>query len=78
MFASTLRQREENVSIEPRVLPDLLVCRTRDLHIPDFAECLVENPGKCRCAVAFGYGFLCEHPDRDTFAQKTKVEDRSF
>ena len=37
-------------------------CRTLDIAIPGYEECLREGPNPCRYALPFGYGFLCHHP----------------
>jgi hypothetical protein len=37
-------------------------CRTFDIGVTGFEECLREGPNSCRYALAFGYSFLCHHP----------------
>ena len=37
-------------------------CRSMDLHVDGFAECLQVGPNSCRYAVPFGYAFLCRQP----------------
>jgi len=39
-----------------------LDCRTLDLGIQGFAECLRQGPSGCQYAMPFGYAFLCSHP----------------
>jgi hypothetical protein len=37
-------------------------CRTLDLGIEGFVECLRAGPNSCKHAMPFGYAFLCRHP----------------
>ena len=37
-------------------------CRTFDIGIAGYEECLREGPNSCRYALPFGYSFLCHHP----------------
>ena len=37
-------------------------CRTLDIAIPGYEECLRVGPNPCRYALPFGYSFLCHHP----------------
>jgi hypothetical protein len=37
-------------------------CKTLDLGVQGFAECLQQGPSACRYAVPFGYAFLCSDP----------------
>jgi len=52
---------------ELKPLPDPSICRTKDIGIKEFFECLVHCPQRCPHAVSFGQIFLCNHPDRHTF-----------
>ena len=54
-------------------LPDLKICRVKDV-VSGIAECLTENPGMCRYAVQFGYGFFCRHPQRKEFMTDITVK----
>ena len=38
-------------------------CRTFDLGLDGFTECLKVGPNSCRYALPFGYSFLCSHPE---------------
>lgn len=46
----------------PRVLPDPAICRTRNIGLARYADCLVENPWQCAHAMSFGFGHVCQHP----------------
>ena len=37
-------------------------CRTRDIGIEGYVECLLQGPNACRYALPFGYCFLCCSP----------------
>ena len=37
-------------------------CRTFDIGIVGYEECLRAGPNPCRYALPFGYGFLYHHP----------------
>ena len=73
---------EPNVTTEPptgrqpRTLPDVQICRVRDIGITDFADCLVQNPFECKYAPSFGNGFLCQHPDWKEICQKTRAREQ--
>ncbi len=43
-------------------------CKTLDLGIADYAECLRAGPNDCRYALPFGYAFLCRHSRLSTLA----------
>jgi len=46
-------------------------CRTFDIAIPGYEECLRVGPNACRYALPFGYSFLCHHPRlRESQAEK--------
>jgi hypothetical protein len=53
-------------------------CRTLDLGIQGFAECLRQGPSRCRYALPFGYAFLCSHPRlcRGTEASEVRASSR--
>jgi hypothetical protein len=53
-------------SAEECGLPDPAICRTRKITAEIF-ECLVEDPNQCRCAMPFGFGHFCQHPQRQCF-----------
>ena len=38
-------------------------CRTMDLGLEGFRECLQVGPNACNYALPFGYAFLCCHPE---------------
>ena len=40
-------------------------CKTLDIGIDGYEECLRAGPNLCRYALPFGYGFLCHHPRLD-------------
>ena len=63
---------EELAPRKPRVLPSMAICRATEMGIDLFADCLVERPGECPYALAFGYGFLCKHPHRKEIIANTK------
>jgi hypothetical protein len=52
-------------SNDPQVpLPDMEHCRARRMtESCEVVDCLVANP-TCNHALAFGYGYLCQHPRR--------------
>lgn len=52
---------------EIRGLPDPEICRTKDIHVKFFSECLVERPFECIHALALSGRFICNHPDRHKF-----------
>jgi hypothetical protein len=52
--------------------PDFKRCRTFDIGIAGYAECLCSGPNMCRHAVPFGYTFLCHHP---RLAQRIRREE---
>jgi hypothetical protein len=46
-----------------RKFPDPAVCRVQ--HITeDLFECEADDADHCPCALAFGLGYYCKHPDR--------------
>lgn len=45
-----------------RVLPDPAICRTRNIGLARYADCLVEDPSTCPYAIVFGFGHVCQHP----------------
>jgi len=62
------RSMIDNTVSNQRRLPDPEKCRTRYLgQTFCFSDCLVENPDACECAVRFGFGVFCRHPDRRSF-----------
>ena len=58
------------------VLPDMELCRVKNIDIEQFTVCLVNNPYNCKYALAFGDGYFCLHPNREQILQNTpkKVE----
>jgi hypothetical protein len=60
---------EKHAESLPRVLPDIRICRVESMGIDKFAKCLVERPQDCKFALAFGYEFFCQHPDREKITQ---------
>jgi hypothetical protein len=54
-------------------------CRTLDLGIQGFAECLRQGPSRCKYALPFGYAFLCQHPRlcRGTSSSEKEGSSRS-
>jgi hypothetical protein len=61
-----------------RVLPDPTVCRAKSAGFGDYADCLVEHPLQCRCALRLGDGFLCLHPQRNEIVMRTSANGREF
>ena len=59
-----------------RTLPDPAICRARDIKLPDYADCLVDDPCSCRYALNFGDVFLCRSPERKEIVARTKAEPR--
>lgn len=52
--------------------PDVARCRAR--QVPGQAglvDCLVAEGARCPYALSFGYGFLCNHPQRDEIIART-------
>ena len=62
---------DEPTKYKVRDLPDMKICRAKDMHIPSFADCLVENPYECEHSLRFGYGFFCYHPNRKEIIRNT-------
>ena len=60
---------KDHTDRERELFPNLGICRTRLLEAVDLVECLVESPGKCPYALAFGGDFFCQHPDGLMFAK---------
>ncbi|MBI4631122.1 MAG: hypothetical protein HY740_05285 [Chloroflexi bacterium] len=50
--------------------PDLENCRAKKMA-PEFAECLVKNPRRCRFVLPFGDGNFCRHPKREEIIKQT-------
>ena len=46
---------------------DRKICCAEATGISDIAVCLLPDPGICRYALSFGYGFFCRHPGREEF-----------
>ena len=54
------------------------VCRTRDLGIEKYLECLEKNPGDCKFSIRFGHSYLCKCPLRVYIAKnlpRSKLDD---
>ena len=54
-----------------RKLPDMKICRAKDMRIAGFCDCLVEKPYECPYSLSFGGGFFCYHPKRNEIIQNT-------
>ena len=52
-------------------------CRTRDIGIKSFLECLQENPQGCEFSLLFGSSWLCQCPLQIHLAKKSKKELQS-
>jgi hypothetical protein len=57
--------REWPGPVAARVLPDPSICRVKAAGFENYASCLVENPMRCPYALGFGFGFFCQHPQRE-------------
>jgi hypothetical protein len=62
-------------SAEECGLPDPAICRVRKITAEIF-ECLAEDPKQCRCAMPFGFGHFCRHPQRKCFGTPGDFERR--
>ena len=62
---------EDTGNVNKGKLPDLEKCQAKEM-IPDFSECLVENPFSCPFVLPFGSGFLCRHPKHKEIVEQTK------
>jgi hypothetical protein len=62
-------------SAEECVLPDPSICRVRKIT-PEIFECLAQDPKQCRCAMPFGFGHFCQHPQRQCFGAPGDYEFR--
>ena len=45
----------------------------KDVGLPDFVQCLREEPQECEYAVPFGYQYFCSCPLRVYVAKELKV-----
>ena len=59
-----------------RVLPDPATCRAKSAGFGDYADCLVEHPFECPYAFGFGYGYLCQHAQRNEIVARTSANGR--
>lgn len=57
----------------PRQLPDRTICRAKRSGFGDYADCLVVTPASCICALSFGAGYLCLHPERQKIIAATEA-----
>jgi hypothetical protein len=55
----------------PRILPDPAICRAKVAGFGDYADCLVKHPFECLHALRFGWGILCQHPQRKEIVRRT-------
>ena len=54
-------------------LPHAASCRARAVgDIPDFAECLTQQPDGCAHRVPFGESYFCWHPRHREIVARTK------
>lgn len=53
--------------------PRLSNCRTLDIGISGYVECLCSGPNPCHYVMPFGYSFLCNHPRLLEMAERTKA-----
>lgn len=56
------------------MLPDPAICRAKAAGFGDYADCLVENPFHCPHALHFGYGNLCQNPQRGGIVLRTAAQ----
>ncbi len=64
----------EKTKLKSKGSQDIKNCRVSDVELNGFAECQMEGPNKCPYAMAFGYGFLCQHPRLDEILVQTKQQ----
>ncbi|MCD4829138.1 MAG: hypothetical protein K8R90_06900 [Candidatus Cloacimonetes bacterium] len=50
------------------------LCKSHDIGLHSYLECLEENPAKCRFSVGFGYKNFCTCPMRFYIARNVKKE----
>jgi len=48
------------------------LCKTQDLGLETFLECLEEDPSNCKFAIFFGDAFFCQCPLRVYLAKTCK------
>ncbi len=48
-----------------RTLPDLNICKAKDIGIKNFAGCLVDLPVECKYALHFGDSYFRKNPDKE-------------
>lgn len=58
-----------------RGAPNLPSCRAKPAGFGDYVDCLAARPEQCLFALAFGEGYLCQHPARRDIVARTR--DRS-
>ena len=46
------------------------LCKAKDQGLPNYLDCLEENPDSCTFALPFGYGHLCRCPLRVYIAKR--------
>jgi hypothetical protein len=48
-------------------LPDIQICKTKDVSNSRLWECLVDNPHSCHYLRITDYNFICDYPDPRVF-----------
>ncbi|GEM_PF-2135739 len=51
-------------------LPDPAICRAK-AGVPNYPECLVDDPAHCDYSLGFGGIYFCRHPQRQEIVAKT-------
>jgi len=48
------------------------LCKSKDIGLESFIECLEDNPSSCKFSISFGYGYFCQCPLRIYIAKNLK------
>lgn len=59
--------------LQEHVLPDPAICRAKGAGFANYVDCRVASPHQCPHALAFGFGFFCQHPQRLEMARHTEA-----
>jgi len=59
----------------PRILPDVEICRAKDIGIEEFGLCLVLIPVECKYARCTTELSFCNHPQRQEIVARTEAKN---
>ena len=64
--------KADKTNSKSKDLDSIKDCCVSDIGLSGFAECQMAGPNLCPYAMAFGYGFLCRHPQLEQIMKQSK------